>query len=581
MRRTKIVATIGPACDSPEGLRALIAAGMDVARLNLSHGSTDVHRDRIRRIREAARAMERTVGIMLDTRGPEVRIGELPEPVTLAPGDRLTLVAQRDPSPDNGVLHVWVNWPGLLSWVSPGQQLLIDDGNLAIRCEATRPGQADFVVEVGGLLNSRKKINCPGVAWPLHPLHAADEEALAMGIAEGIDFVAASFIHRADDVIAVRRFLESHDGHPLLIAKIEDRSAVEHLDEILLVADGVMVARGDLGVEMPAEDVPWLQKEIIQKANRLGLPVITATQMLESMVVAPRPTRAETSDVANAIWDGSDAVMLSAETASGRFPVEAVRVMARVAENADQRPRYLHRVQWDSPRVADAVSRASAEIGESLGARAIITVTESGYTAQMVSRCRPTVPIIAISPHEHVVRRLSLIWGVTTLMMPRMPDSGRLVEEAILTAQNAQWVKPEDVVVVTAGFPPGTPGTTNLLRVETVRGPMLKGQGIGQGQAVSGRVVRWGDAQALAPPPSDEYILVLREWDPRAALWAEGARAVIAETPGLTSDVAVAVITLGIPAVVGVPDAADRLADGQTVTVDAARGLIYQGRVEI
>ncbi|MDA8194575.1 MAG: pyruvate kinase [Thermaerobacter sp.] len=579
MRRTKIVATIGPACETVVGLMGLMQAGMDVARLNLSHGSVDIHRDRIRRIREASSRLGREVGIMLDTRGPEVRIGDVPVPFRLEPGDRLNLV-RNSPEPQPAVTAVTVTWPGLFEWIKPQTELLIDDGNLVARCLTANPDRIELEMVVGGVLKSRKKINCPGTLWPLNPLDAADQEAIRMGIEEDVDFLAASFVHSADDVIAVRRFVEENGGSLLLIAKIEDRSAVDRLEDILTVADGVMVARGDLGVEMPAEDVPWLQKEIIQRSNQRGLPVITATQMLESMVTASRPTRAETSDVANAIWDGSDAVMLSAETATGEYPEEAVRVMARVAENADHRPRYLHRIEWNTTRIADAVSRASAEIGENLGARAILSITESGYTAQMVSRSRPMVPIVALSPHQKVVRRLALVWGVTTLLMARPAHPDSLVGEAIETARQAGLVGNEDVVVVTAGFPPGTPGTTNLLRIETVRGPVVTGQGLGNGMVAFGKVVCWTEGEPVDVPVGP-YVLVLPYLDPAAVPTLEGAQAVVTEQAGLTSDVAVAALTLGIPAVVGALEACRKLTPGEVVTVDPIRGVVYRGRVSV
>lgn len=578
MRRTKIVATIGPACDTVDQLVKLMQEGMDVARLNLSHGSVDIHRERIRAIRYASQVVGREVGIMLDTRGPEVRIKELAEPMRVSSGDQLRLVRTTDAS-TRAAKEIGVTWDGLFDWMVVGTEVLIDDGNLSGRCVEVDADHIVLQMATGGTIKSRKKINCPGTLWPLHPLDASDEEAIRMGVEEGIDFVAASFVHSADDVIAVRRFIEECGGGLMLIAKIEDRSAVDHLSEVLNVADAVMVARGDLGVEMPAEDVPWLQKEIIQQANRRGLPVITATQMLESMVSASRPTRAETSDVANAIWDGSDAVMLSAETAAGDYPIESVKVMARVAENADHRPQYQHRVQWDTGRIADAVSRASAEIGESLGARAILTITESGYTAQMVSRCRPKVPIVALSEHQKVVRRLSLVWGVTSLRMDK-PASDGLVTQAIATARDAGLVGNEDVVVVTAGFPQGTPGTTNLLRVETVRGPVVSGQGLGNGAVVTGVVYRWREGDPM-DPPSQDFVLLLPYLTTEVIPALEKACAVVAEQGGLTSDVAIAALSLGRPGIVGAEDACETLTPGELVTVDPVRGVVYRGRVSL
>lgn len=577
MRRTKIVATVGPACDTPEVLDELIRAGMDVARINLSHGSVDVHRVRIRAIREAARRCGKAIGIMLDTRGAEVRIGALEAPVMLRAGDTFEL--WREPR-IGGQTGVSVTWDGLFAVTQVGQRLLFDDGNMVMECTAVADDRMTLTVINGGQLQSRKKINCPGSDWPLDPLPDDDVRALEMGIDEQVDFVAASFVRTANDVLRVRRVFEQAGSDVFIIAKIEHPQAVEHLEDILSVSDGVMVARGDLGVEMPSEDVPWLQKHIIQEANRRGLPVITATQMLESMVYSPRPTRAEASDVANAIWDGSDAVMLSAETATGKNPVEAVRVMAKVAENADARPRYLHRVEWESRRISDAVSQASAHIGETLGARAILTVTESGYTARMVSRSRPVVPIVAISPHEAVVRRLSLVWGVESLQMPVAEHTDDMIAKAIQVVKDAGVVKPGDIVVVTAGVPHGTPGTTNLLRVETVAQPVLTGQGLGVGQVVTGVVHLIGPAHSQTPPEAP-YVAVTYSMEREYLPVLEGASAIIAEEAGLTSAIAVAGISLGIPTVVGVAGARASLQPGETVTVDPLRGLIYRGRAQV
>lgn len=574
MRRTKIVATIGPACDHPDVLRAMIGAGMDVARLNLSHGDVDTHRKRIRLIRQVSEELKQYTGIMLDTRGPEVRLGDLPAPIVLAERDPLYLAQ----TPDRRQASATVNWEGLYGMVEPGQILWIDDGNIVVRCVESEPFALRCEVVAGGVLQSRKKISSPDLTWPLDVLSAVDKEALAMGIEEGIDFVAASFIRSAEDVLEIRKFFEGYHSSVFLISKIENRAGVDNLSDVLSLSDGVMVARGDLGVELPPERVPWLQKEIIAHANRLGIPVVTATQMLESMTHSPRPTRAEVSDVAHAIWDGSDSVMLSAETASGQFPLESVKMMAKIAEDADDRPEYVSRGVHSVSRVADAVSQAAAEMAESLGARALLTVTASGYTARMVSRARPEVPIVALSSTLRVARQLQLSWGVHPLFSPGVEGAMDMAEKAIGDAADCGYVQDGDLVVFTAGVPAGIPGTTNLVRVETVSRPEVVGVGLGYGQPVTApvRYPDGGESAGLGEP----YIAVAVDYTPEQHAFFERAAAIIAERDGRTSDIAVVAVTLGIPAVVGVKDAATRWPEGQLVTLDPLRGVIYKGRAQ-
>ncbi|WP_158246356.1 pyruvate kinase [Sulfobacillus sp. hq2] len=573
MRRTKIVATIGPACDHPEVLRAMIEAGMDVARLNLSHGDVETHRQRIHQIRQISQELGRYTGIMLDTRGPEVRLGDLPAPLLLHEHDEFFLTQEDDVTG----LSASVNWEGIYQLVKPGQILWIDDGNIVMRCIDQKGLTLRCEVVVGGTLQSRKKISSPDLTWPLDILGDVDQAALRMGIEEDIDFVAASFIRSAEDVLTIRKFFENYNSGVFLISKIENRAGVDNLKEILALSDGVMVARGDLGVELPPERVPWLQKEIITHANRLGIPVVTATQMLESMTHAPRPTRAEVSDVAHAIWDGSDSVMLSAETASGAYPVESVKMMAKIAEDADDRPEYVSHGVHTVARVADAVSQASAEMAESLGARAIITVTSTGYTARMVSRARPEVPIIALSANLKVARQLQISWGVYSLHSPGVDGASDMAATAIGESADRGYVQDGDLVIFTAGVPAGIPGTTNLVRVETVSRPEVVGMGLGYGHPVTAPV-RYPGAN---PPPRDEpYIAVAVDYTPDQHAFFEKAAAIIAERDGRTSDIAVVAVTLGIPAVVGVKNARTRWAEGQIVTLDPLRGVIYKGRAQ-
>ncbi len=574
MRRTKIVATIGPACDEPNILRDMMRSGMDVARLNLSHGDLETHRERMRRLRAISSETGTEIGIMLDTCGPEVRLTHLNQPVKLKQGDQFVLRAQ----PGDTDYEAGVTWDGIFSMIEPSHVLWVDDGNIVLRCVEQHADALVMETVVGGILKNRKKISSPTTTWPLEILTDTDRAVLSMGIAEGMDFVAASFVRSAEDVVKIRKFFEAKDSDAFIISKIENRAGVENLEEILAVSDGVMVARGDLGVELPPERVPWLQKDIIVRANDLGIPVVTATQMLESMTHAPRPTRAEVSDVAHAIWDGSDSVMLSAETASGQYPVEAVQMMAKIAEDADNRRGFLTRRTFQVVRVGDAVSRASAEMAESLGARAILTATATGYTARMVSRSRPSVPIIAISTQQRVMRRLKLTWGVYPIISDDPEHSDDMVNKAIEAAVEYGYVTDGDLVVLTAGVPAGIPGTTNMVRVETVSSPVLMGTGLGYGEPVTGMVCF--QPQDMKLLPQDPYVAVVRDYDNEAKEFFSQAKAIIAES-GRTSDVAVAAVTLGIPAIVGVDGATVRLHSNQIVTIDPVRGVIYKGRVKV
>lgn len=575
MRRTKIVATLGPATDSVEFLSDLLRAGVDVVRLNLSHGPWEVHQRRIRLARQAARVAGVEIGIMLDTRGPEVRLGALENPLHLKPGDRIEINRQSDSR--DGALTV--SWNGLFDVVKPGESLWIDDGRIVVEVQTVTAQRMTLVAQNGGTVESHKKLSRPDAGWPLDPLTKVDEDCLLRGLREeDIDFVALSFVRTVDDVFAVRRFLEQHQLETFLIAKIENRMGMDNLDGILRVTDGVMVARGDLGVELPEEEVPELQKAIIVAANALGRPVITATQMLESMVTHDRPTRAEVTDVANAIWDGSDAVMLSAETAIGHYPLQAVSMMARIAERAEKSRSYRRQSEFQRDRIADVVSHAAARIAEELHARAILIPTESGSTARTVSRSRPVAPILALSAHLKSLRQLTLFWGIQGIRMEPIEESEDMVKEAIRVTVENGYLDQGDLVVVTAGTPYGTSGTTNLVQVETIAEPILHGQGIGSDlAAVTGPIV-------YLPPTREtpkHFVAVVqgyqREWVPLL----DNAIAIIATDKGLSSDLAVYATMRHIPAVVGLNGIPTTLVEGQAVTVDSVRGIVYKGHVKV
>lgn len=575
MQRTKIVATLGPATDNIKSLSEMIRAGVAVVRLNLSHGSWEVHQGRIRMAREAAAEVGVEIGIMLDTRGPEVRLGSLPNPIDLKNGDTIEIGQGRE----KNRAPLSVNWDGVFEVVKPGESLWIDDGRIVVEVKSVEAHHMTLVARNDGTLQSHKKLSRPELGWPLDPLTEFDEHALIRGIREeNIDFVALSFVRTMDDIFLVRRFLERHQLETFLIAKIENRMGMDNLDEICRVSDGVMVARGDLGVELPEEEIPELQKAIILAANALGRPVITATQMLESMVGNDRPTRAEVTDVANAIWDGSDAVMLSAETAIGNDPVGAVAMMARIAERAEKSTLYWRRRDFQPDRIADVMSHAAAKIAEELHARAILTPTESGYTARMVSRSRPAVPILALSAQRKSLRQLTMFWGVSGIPMEPIDEADDMVKEAIATTIRNGFLDQGDLVVVTAGTPYATPGTTNLVQVETIAEPILHGQGIGgRLAAVTGPVAYL----PLAGEIPERFVAVVegyrREWVPML----ENAIAIVATDPGLSSDVAVYATSRHIPAVVGLTGIADALPEGDDVTVDSVRGIVYRGRVHV
>ncbi|MCL6522483.1 MAG: pyruvate kinase [Firmicutes bacterium] len=587
MRRSKVVVTIGPASESEERLRQLVEAGMDVARFNLSHGGGEALRQRSERVRRAAEAAGRHVGLMFDTRGPEVRLGRFREGAAeLVPGQSFLLV----PEPVEGDRErASISYPGLGRDLEPGATLLLDDGNLVLRVRRVRSdGSIECEVVVGGRLLSGKKCLAPGTRLSLPPLLPEDEADLRLGLELEVDFVAASFVQTAEDVLAVRRFLEANAPAgarlPEIVTKVETRHAVDHFEEILEVSDGVMVARGDLGLEMATEEVPFAQKRIIALANRAGKPVITATQMLESMVVHASPTRAEAADVANAVLDGSDAVMLSAESATGAHPVEAVRMMARIAERADAE--LVARRRRESPSaflpatVTEAISLASVTTATALEAAAIITPTQSGRTARVVAAQRPAAPVLAVTPEPATARRLSLVWGVEPLILPAQPSSDVMVERAVGAALEAGYIANGDLVVITAGFPVGVSGTTNTLKVHTVAVVVGRGQGIGH-EAASGPACLAADATEAAARFRDGDVLVVPRVDGALAALAARAAALVVTEGGLSSPSAIVALNAGKPAIVGFQpgDGVEPLRPGETVTVDPVHGLLYRGRV--
>jgi len=472
MRKTKIVCTIGPSSESPEMLNKLIAAGMNVARLNFAHGEPDEHAQRIRSIREAAAAQNAYVAVLIDTKGPEIRIGKLEEAyVELVPGETVILTTEEILGTKD---RIHVTYKQLPQDVRPGSIILVDDGLVRLEVEHAEGTEITCRIRNGGRLKPRKGVNVPGVKTSLPGVTEKDIRHIKFGVEQKIDIIAQSFVRKAEDILEIKHILdELGAGHIQVIAKIENDEGVENLDAILSVADGLMVARGDLGVDLPVEDVPLVQKEMIRKCNLAGKPVITATHMLESMQQNPRPTRAEAGDVANAVFDGTDAVMLSGESAAGKYPLESVETMARIAVKAESA---LDSYSWLSlqaarraPDVTGAIGQAVAQTALELGAKAILALTESGFTARMIAKHKPQAPVIAVSSSNSVLHALTLTWGVIPLLRTKdTAGTDETVVAAIELARAAGHVQDGDLVVITAGVPAGATGTTNLLRVQRV-----------------------------------------------------------------------------------------------------------------
>ena len=466
MRRAKIVCTIGPASESPEMLRKLITAGLDVARLNFSHGTHEQHARTITAIREAAGAASRPIAILQDLQGPRLRIGNLMAPISVESGQTVTLTVNADAC--DGAIPV--TYSHLPTDMKPGDRILIDDGSLELAVEELCKQTVRCRVVIGGTIRSHKGMNLPGVSVSAPAFGEKDQEDMSFGLSHGVEYVGLSFVRGPEDVTRAREWMEKYGAEAAIIAKVERPEAVERLNEIVTVSDGVMIARGDLALETSPEAVPLIQKRIIRSCNQSRTLVITATQMLESMTTNPRPTRAEASDVANAVLDGTDAVMLSGETAAGRYPVEAVETMARIVEAAErgQEQASLH-AQAPSPTpVPAAVCAAGARAARETGAKVVVAFTESGTTARLLSKERPTVPIVAYTPHDAVRRRMALYWGVLPRAMRPIPNTDELIRELERSLREEKLAGSGDRIVILLGAPAGTRGSTNLMEVHMI-----------------------------------------------------------------------------------------------------------------
>lgn len=581
MKKTKIVCTIGPASESKETLKTLMLSGMNVARLNFSHGSHEEHRARIESIKEVRENLGLPVALMLDTKGPEIRLGDFDvDEVELKEGDFYTL--SMDPSVRGDEKRASVSYAGLANDVKVGSTILIDDGLVELTVEKIdENGEILTLVKNNGIIKGHKGVNVPDVKTSLPAITEKDKSDLIFGIEQGIDFVAASFIRKAQDVFEIRRILEENGGASVrIISKIENREGVDNIAEILSASDGIMVARGDLGVEIPAEEIPLIQKHIVRMCNEVGKNVIIATQMLDSMQRNPRPTRAEVTDVANAILDGTDAIMLSGETAAGKYPELAVKTMAKIAVNVEESSSFkemvLRREHWSESHTSNAISEASCRLAKELSASAILCPTTGGSTARAISKYRPEVPVIAATYDEDVRRSLALTWGVESVITEMVKSTDAVIESAISTAFREEKVSEGDLIVITAGIPAGVSGTTNMIKVHTVGNVLTRGLGLGK-KSVCGKAVIGSTVDELEDRFEDGDILVARQTEVDMIEYMKRASAIIVEEGGLTSHAAIVALSLEIPTIIGAKEATVKIKKGEIVTVDPNSGLIYSG----
>lgn len=585
LRKTKIVCTIGPASESVEKLTQLINSGMNVARLNFSHGDFEEHGQRIVNIREAAKQTGKTVAILLDTKGPEIRTNNMQNgSIELKAGENV-IVSMTEV--EGTVEKFSITYPGLIDDVQIGSKILLDDGLIGLEVTKIDKSTNEIHTKIlnSGTLKNKKGVNVPGVSVKLPGITEKDTKDILFGIEQGVDFIAASFVRRAMDVLEIRQVLEENNATEIhIIPKIENQEGVDNINEILEVSDGLMVARGDLGVEIPAEEVPLVQKMLIKKCNALGKPVITATQMLDSMQRNPRPTRAEASDVANAIFDGTDAIMLSGETAAGLYPVEAVQTMNNIASRAEQALDHKEilssRSKDSEDNITDAIGQSVAHTALNLAVSSIITPTESGHTARMISKYRPKAPIVAVTAKPCVQRRLSLVWGVYPQLGLEVATTDEMLDIAVEESVNSGIVKHGDLVVITAGVPVGEAGTTNLMKIHVVGDIIARAQGIGRKSAF-GKVILAQNAKEALEKAQPGSILVTLGSDRDMVPAIEKCSALITQEGGLTSHAAVVGLNIGIPVIVGVENAMNLFKDGQEITVDSARGVIYNGHASV
>jgi len=582
MRKTKIICTLGPASDKEEVLRDMMLSGMNVARINFSHGEYEGHKQKADLVKKLRAELGLHVALLLDTKGPEIRLGTFSGGrVNLEAGSTFTLYRE---ARDGDASGASISYPDLYKDINIGTKILVDDGLIELAVESYCENTIKCRVINGGTVSDRKSINVPGVKLSIPFMSDKDRSDLAFGVMEDFDFIAASFTQSPDDIAEIRAELEKLGCQNMrIIAKIENAAGVENIDAIINEADGIMVARGDMGVEIPMEEIPVIQKKLITKCYKAGKQVITATQMLDSMTKQPRPTRAEITDVANAIYDGTSAIMLSGETAAGLYPVEAVRTMARIAERAESDIDYGRRFSENEvsgfTNVTSAISHAACTTALDLGASAIITVTKSGQTARYISRYRPETPIIGCSPEEKTCRHMNMSWGVTPVLMEEVTNTDELLAHAVKITSEKGLVSSGDLVVITAGIPLGISGTTNMLKVQLVGNVLVTGTGIGNKTVCSNLCVCRDEDEAVRTFREGE-ILVIPSVTSGIIGTLRHAAGIICEKDGIDSTAAIVGQALNIPVVVGSTGATKILKSGTVVTLDAAKGTVFSGNVD-
>ena len=577
MRKTKIICTLGPATDNDEILKALILNGMSVARVNMSHGVHADHKVRIDKVKKMREQLNIPVGILLDTRGPEIRTGTFPNKTEeLVTGQQFTLTTNKVEG-TNEICSI--TYADLYKDVESGSRILIDDG--LIEMKVLRIDNKDIICEVlnGGTVSSYKGINVPGVRLSLPFISEQDKLDIAFGVEQDVDFIASSFTRNGHDILQLRAELEKLNSNDIrIVAKIENAEGVNNIDEIIRVSDGIMVARGDLGVEIPLEEIPIIQKKLISKAYSAGKQVITATQMLDSMMKNPRPTRAESTDVANAIYDGTSAIMLSGETAAGKFPVNAVKTMALIAERTEEdinyKSRFAKRDIKERQDVTSAISHATCTTAHDLGAVAILAVSKTGQTARMLSKFRPAYPIICGTTNKKVQRQMALSWGVIPILIDEKNNTDELFEHVVSVAENCKLVNNGDLVVITAGIPLGVSGTTNMLKVHLVGDVLLSGTVVNH-NSVYGRLCVCENEEEAWENFKDGDILVIPSTSNDILPLMRKANGIITETGGVTSHAAVVSLALDIPVIVNAKNAVKLLKSGTTVKLDGNRGIVF------
>ena len=580
MRKTKIICTLGPSTDKEGVLRELVANGMNVARFNFSHGSHEEHLGRLEKLKALREELGKPVAALLDTKGPEIRLKDFKNGVeNLVAGQTFTLTT-RDVEGTNEICSI--TYKDLPMDVEPNGTIMLDDGLIKLQIQTVNDTDIVCTVLNNGKIKNKKGVNVPGVHLSMPYMSQRDKDDIIFGIQQGYDFIAASFVRTAQDVYDIRNLLNQYDSNIRIIAKIENREGVNNIDSILAAADAVMVARGDLGVEIDFTELPGIQKTIIDRSFSFGKPIVTATQMLDSMIVNPRPTRAEISDVANAIYDGTSAIMLSGETAAGAYPVEALKTMSAIAERTEQEGFHLRGRTMDfNPgkiSVSDATAHAACLTARDVNAAAIVTVSESGTTARLLSKYRPQQPIIACVMREQVQRQLSLSWGITPLMMSLAHSTDELIEMSTALAKENGYLHNGELAVVTAGVPVGVSGTTNMIKIHMVGNCLATGVGVGpeNNDVASGKACVCRTMDEVRAKFKPGMVLVVPSTSNEMLSFVRDAAALVVEEPGLNSHAAIAGKALLKPTVVGAAGATSHIRDGLMVAVDCAHGSVQR-----